>query len=183
MWIWRDEAFEPIVSAEQFYKAKAIIESRHRHLSDQELLDRLRSLLQHYGRLSGILIDESEDTPASSCYCSRFGSLPRAYELIGWTPERDYAYIEINRKLRSKHAELVSSILGQLQSLGATVDMHPMSGLLTINAEYTASLVIARCRETRAGNHRLRLRGFPAAIRRGSRWRGGSSLAGNWLRR
>ncbi|MEI9979919.1 MAG: recombinase family protein [Edaphobacter sp.] len=158
MWIWREDAFEPIVSADQFYAAKAIIEARHHHLSDQELLDRLRLLLQRYGRLSGILIDESEDTPSSSCYCSRFGSLPRAYELIGWTPERDYAYIEINRKLRRKYAELISSILNQLQSLGATVSRDPISDLLTINAEYTASIALARCRETHGGSHRWHIR-------------------------
>jgi hypothetical protein len=29
----------------------------------------------------------------------------------------------------------------------------------------------------------LRLRGFPAGTRLGSRWRGASSLAGSWLRR
>jgi hypothetical protein len=39
------------------------------------------------GRLSGILIDETEDMPSSSCYSSRFGSLARAYSLIGWNPD------------------------------------------------------------------------------------------------
>jgi hypothetical protein len=158
MWIWRNDAFQPIVNADQFYKSKEIIESRHRHLSDEELLDRLRILLQHCGRLSGILIDESEDMPSSSCYCSRFGSLPRAYELIGWTPKQDFAYIEINRRLRRKHADLVSAIVGKLQSLGATVEANPRNDLLTINAEYTASLVLARCRESSEGNRRWLIR-------------------------
>ncbi len=102
MWIWRDGAFEPIVTASLFEQAGTIIESRHRHLSDQELLERLRELLRVQGRLSGILIDETEEMPSSSCYSSRFGSLTRAYALIGWTPDRDFAYIEINRRLRRK---------------------------------------------------------------------------------
>ena len=158
MWIWRNDAFEPIVSARQFHDAREIIESRHQHLSDEELLDRLRILLQHCGRLSGILIDENEDMPSSSCYCSRFGSLPRAYELIGWTPKQDFAYIEINRRLRRKHADLVSAIIGELQLLGATVEANPKNDLLTINAEYTASLVLARCRETGTGSCRWLIR-------------------------
>ena len=158
MWIWRDGAFEPVVTASLFEQARSIIESRHRHLSDQELLERLRQLLQLQGRLSGILIDETEEMPSSSCYSSRFGSLTRAYALIGWTPDRDYAYVEINRKLRRKHADLIASILDQLLGLGATVSVNEDTDLLTINAEYTASLVLARCRTTRAGSHRWQLR-------------------------
>jgi hypothetical protein len=96
--------------------------------------------------------------PSSSCYSSRFGSLTRAYALIGWTPDRDYAYVEINRELRRKHADLISSILDQLLRLGATVSVNEDNDLLTINAEYTASLILARCRTTHAGNHRWQLR-------------------------
>jgi DNA invertase Pin-like site-specific DNA recombinase len=158
MWIWRDGAFEPIVTSSLFEQARTIIESRHRHLSDQELLERLRQLLQLQGRLSGILIDETEEMPSSSCYSCRFGSLTRAYALIGWTPDRDYAYVEINRKLRRKHADLIASILDQLLGLGATVSVNEDNDLLTINAEYTASLILARCRTTHAGNHRWQLR-------------------------
>ncbi len=33
---------------------------------------------------------------SSSVYSHRFGSLVRAYTLLGFTPERDYAYLEIN---------------------------------------------------------------------------------------
>jgi DNA invertase Pin-like site-specific DNA recombinase len=104
MWIWRDGAFEPIVDAAIFEQARRIIESRHQHFSDQDLLVRLRELLRMRGRLSGLLIDETEDMPSSSCYSTRFGSLTRAYTLIGWTPDRDFAYVEINRSLRRRHA-------------------------------------------------------------------------------
>ena len=158
MWIWRNEAFQPIIGDRQFQDAREIIEARHQHLSDEELLDRLRSLLQRCGRLSGILIDESEEMPSSSCYCSRFGNLVRAYKLIGWAPERDYSYIEINRKLRQKYADLIDAIVAELRSLGAVVTVDSKSELLTINSEYTVSLVLARCRETRAGSHRWQIR-------------------------
>jgi len=158
MWIWRDGAFESIVSVERFQEARAIIEARHQHLSDEELLDHLRILLKQCGRLSGILIDEAEEMPSSSCYASRFGSLIRAYELIGWKPQRDYAYIEINRILRQQHARLVNDIIDKLRSLGAAVETNPENDLLTINGEYTNSLVLARCHETRAGSYRWHIR-------------------------
>lgn len=164
MWIWRDGAFEPLISVDLFAKAREIIESRHRHLSDEQLLERLRELLRAQGRLSGILIDETEDMPSSSCYAFRFGSLTRAYSLIGWAPDRDYAYVEINRKLRRRHADLISSILDQILALGATISVDPRQDLLTINSEYTASLIIARCRETRGGSLRWQLR-FDESLR------------------
>jgi hypothetical protein len=102
--------------------------------------------------------------PSSACYSSRFGSLTRAYELIGWTSDRDFAYIEINRSLRRKHADLIASILDQLLKLGATVSVNTTNDLLTINSEYTASLILARCHRTSAGNHRWRLR-FDESLR------------------
>src|SRR6202000_2095317 len=42
MWIWRDGAFEPIVDATVFEQARRIIDSRHQHLSDEALLERLK---------------------------------------------------------------------------------------------------------------------------------------------
>jgi hypothetical protein len=55
MWIWRDGAFVPIVDAAIFEQARRIIESRHHHLSDQDLLERLRELLRLRGRLVMVL--------------------------------------------------------------------------------------------------------------------------------
>jgi DNA invertase Pin-like site-specific DNA recombinase len=164
MWIWRDGAFEPIISSSIFEQARTIIESRHRNLTDQELLDKLRELLRERGRLSGILIDESDDMPSSACYSSRFGSLARAYTLIGWTSGRDSSYIEINRKIRHRHAEIISFILDQILALGATVSVDSETDLLSINSEYSASLILARCRESRTGRNLWHLR-FDESLR------------------
>jgi hypothetical protein len=158
MWITREGAFEPIVSAEHFVQARVIIQARHRHLSDEDLLDRLRTLLTRHGSLSGLLIDESEGMPSSSVYSSRFGGLSRAYQLIGWEANRDFSYIEINRAIRTKHADLVNAILRQLQSVGAEIRLDSSSGLLTINESFTASLVLARCFETPSHSYRWQFR-------------------------
>jgi DNA invertase Pin-like site-specific DNA recombinase len=109
MWIWREGAFARIVDSSLFEQARRIIEGRHLHLSDEALLERLKGLLQLRGRLSGMLIDETEDMPSSSCYSTCFGSLTRAYTLVGWTPDRDFAYVEVNRNIRRRHADLISS--------------------------------------------------------------------------
>ena len=61
------------------------------------MLARLSALFAEKGRLSGLVIDEHDDMPSSSTFRHRFGSLVRAYQLVGYTPARDYRYIETNR--------------------------------------------------------------------------------------
>jgi hypothetical protein len=68
MWVRRDTAFEPIVSQEIFFKAQAIIQESQKKSTDEELLDRLRRLMEREGRLSSRLIDEREDLPSRYAY-------------------------------------------------------------------------------------------------------------------
>src|SRR5262249_25187568 len=90
MWVRHDGAFEALVGNDDHLAAKAIMLERHRRFSDDELLERLKTLADRLGSLSGILIDETDDMPSSTIYRHRFGSLVRAYELIGYTPLRDF---------------------------------------------------------------------------------------------
>lgn len=57
-----------------------------RRASDEELLASLRELLRHRGRLSAPIIAKSKRVPSLHAYYGRFGSLPRVYERIGYTP-------------------------------------------------------------------------------------------------
>jgi hypothetical protein len=121
------------------------------------MLNALRSLFETHGQLSGLIIDETEG-PSSSAYRHRFGSLLRAYMLVGYMPRRDYRYIEINRALRRLHPEMVDAIVAELEGTGATVHRDPENDLLEVNEEFSLSVVIARCKETPAGALRWRLR-------------------------
>lgn len=145
MWVRKDNAFPAIVSREEFDKAAKIIEFRSRRYSEAEMIEKLRDLFMKEGKLSGILIDEMEEMPSSGAYRNRFGSLRRAYSFVGYTPQRDYAYIEINRALRETHVEHVEYVTSQLLACGASVERDLVTGILTINHDFTAALVIARC--------------------------------------
>ena len=101
--------------------------------------------------------------PSSSLYASRFGGLYRAYELIGWEAKRDFSYVEINRAIRTKHADFVKSIVRQLQSVGAGIHLELSSGLLRINESFTASLILARCHENPSHSYRWHFR-FDASL-------------------
>ena len=154
MWITKEGAFQPLVAADDFAMAQTITEARNLHLSDDELLQRLRTFLAEHGTISGMLIDQAQTMPSSSLYAARFGGLHRAYEMIGWNPHRDFRYVETNRMLRRIHADLASEILNSLRSSGAEVETDESSELVRINREFTASLVLARCQETLAGSLR-----------------------------
>jgi DNA invertase Pin-like site-specific DNA recombinase len=158
MWIRRNNAFEPIVESQLFYQAQGILLERSRRFSDEEMLDRLKHLYQRHGRLSGILIDDTEGMPSSTAYRNRFHGLIRAYRMIGYTPQRDYRYIRINRFLRRMHKQVVTDVTHQIEDLGGVIETDARTDLLTVNGEFSASIVVARCWQTLAGSLRWLIR-------------------------
>lgn len=157
-WIRADGVFESIVDPELFLRAREIILARSRKFSDAEMLELLRSVLSRHGQISGILIDEAEGLPSSAAYRHRFGSLVSAYRLIGYDPEIDFSFIEINRRLRMEHAATVDSIIRQIEALGVTVTQDLETGLLHLSNELRVSVVLCRHRITPAGSSRWVIR-------------------------
>lgn len=145
-------------SCSTLYTAQGIIRERNRRYSDEDMLERLKRLFERHGYLSGLVIDETESMPSSGAYRQRFGSLVRAYELVGFKPDRDYRYIEINRTLRALYHDVVAEAIGTIEELGGATDRNPATDLLTVNDEFTASIVIARCQRTSAGSLRWKIR-------------------------
>ena len=164
MWIRAEGAFEPIVEDRLFHTTQGIIRERSRRFTDEEMLAQLERLFQKYGYLSGIIVDESENTPSSSAYSYRFGSILRAYELVGFKPDRDYRYIEINRRLRHFHPVVVHEVITNIEGLGASILRDPATDILSINREFTVSIVVARHLQTAAGSSRWKIR-FDAGLR------------------
>jgi hypothetical protein len=158
MWVRRDAAFEAIVDASDFTAAQNLILERHKHVSDDELLQRLRDLASHHGRLSGLLIDETNGMPSSSAYRHRFGSLVRAYGLIDYDPGRDLSFIEINRRLRQIHPSIIDDAVRSLEKNGGVVTRDSDTDLLVVNGMLTVSIVVARCYATASGAFRWTVR-------------------------
>lgn len=157
-WVRRANAFEAIVEPTLFAQVAALIESRAAVLSDAQLLDQLRNLLQERGRLTGLIIDEAPNCAGSTTYQRRFGSLLRAYTLIGYRPTLDLRYLEINRHLRALHPQVTADFEATLGQQGATWRQDANSQLLVINDEVRLAVVIARCRTTSTGLLRWKVR-------------------------
>lgn len=158
MWVRADGVFEAVVEPSYFYTAQGIIRERCRKFSDEEMLAKLRTLHERHGWLSGLIINESDDMPSSTVYAHRFGSLIRAYQLIGYTPDRDYRYIEINRALRKFHSATVEETIRKIEKMGGIVRQDDPSEMLIINEELRASVVICRCHHTQNGSRRWNIR-------------------------
>ncbi len=157
MWVRKNEAFPAIVDSRYFFAVQVLIRERSRKFSNDDMLKKLKELHERNGWLSGILINETEDMPSSTAYSHRFGSLVRAYELIGYTPDRDFRYIEINRHLRKLYPEIVEGAIRRIQEQGGTVQREVTNDLLIVNEEIKASVVICRCSQTAIGNNRWRI--------------------------
>lgn len=164
-WVRKDQAFESIVDQERFYTVQGIYRERNKKTTDEELLQGLRDLYTKQGRLSALIIDESDFLPPSSLFRTRFGGLLRAYRMIGYTPERDYQYVAINQRLRVLHAEIVEDIVQSIENLcGRRIPIDPESCLLEFNHNLFISIVICRCFTTSAGTRRWKIR-FDSGLR------------------
>ena len=157
-WVRAAGVFEGIIEPEQFFKAREIILKRCQRFTDEELLEKLRGLLSQHGQISGILIDEMEGFPSSAAFRHRFGSLISAYRLIGYDPQIDYNFIEINRRLRKQHPEIVASVIQKIESLGASAAWDENSESLWLNDELRVSIVLCRHITTFTGSSRWLIR-------------------------
>ena len=99
-WVVTPKAFEPVVDPATFDGAQKILGRLTIHQSDNEILDSLRRCWLAEGRLSFAVIENSPKVPSPSTYRNRFGSLQRAYELIGYGCSADFDPVNIRRHAR-----------------------------------------------------------------------------------
>jgi hypothetical protein len=109
-WLVTPEAFEPLVDEATYSEAQRILQDRTNRKSDSDLLDALRSLLAAKGRLSASIIEGCENAASISTYRERFGSLQRAYELIGYGSPEQYGPTELRRRTQAMRDRLVAQI-------------------------------------------------------------------------
>lgn len=162
MWIRREGAFEGIVSPEIFFTVQNILAERSRRYTDEEILERIRALLHEHGRLSGLIISSCPDVPDSKQISKRFGGLGRLYEQVGYKPDRDVQYLEINRQLRRMHPELIDRTAQKIAEIGGVIRKDPKTEMLHLNEELAISLVLARAQKDGEGMLRWQVRLDPA---------------------
>lgn len=86
---------------QDFYSKRIVAAQKTRppeKFSTTELLEMLRVLWKHHGRLSMDLVNITPDLPHSSTYIRRFGSITTAYVAIGYTPSDQQMAVSKIRK-------------------------------------------------------------------------------------
>jgi DNA invertase Pin-like site-specific DNA recombinase len=161
MWVRKEGAFDGIVPLETYLSAAEIIAARTARLSDEEMLEHLLQLYADAGALSGVLIDQAPDMPSAAAYRTRFGSLARAYEMIGYRDDRSDERAALNKRLRAKYPEIIARTEAAIAAVGGSVVRDPTTDLISINDEITVSIVLARCEPMADGRLRWRIRFDP----------------------
>lgn len=162
-WVRVRGAFEPIVDARQFEEAQAIFARRRRRTTEEELLRGLANLLERYGRLSPDLIDADSSLPSKNAYVRRFGSLARAYALVGFQPRRGQT-TGSRVTTRVHRRSIGGDIARRLEEAGAKVSMCRDCRRLTINGEFIVGLLVVYGRRATGGGHHWSMRPFPEPI-------------------
>ncbi|MCO4124133.1 recombinase family protein [Enterobacter hormaechei] len=157
-WVRCDKAYKPIISKKKYNKAQEIIQLRSVHLTNEELLEKLKQKLESNGKLSGFIIDEDDTGPSSSVYRTRFGGLLRAYTLIGYKPEHDYSYIQTNEALRSFYSGIIEDFKGEILKSNCYIDEYKYAPMLYINDELLISVLITKCTPMKSGKLRWKVR-------------------------
>jgi DNA invertase Pin-like site-specific DNA recombinase len=154
LWVRKEGAFEPVVDPEVFWKAAGILQERNRRFTQEQIIESMRQLLAKHGQLTAGLIDEADGMPSSAAVRNRFGSLIDAYRSVGFVPQHNYEFIQVNRRLRALYPNLISQTMLQLEQIGASVTRDEKTDQLLINGAYTAAIVLTRCRQTHVGSLR-----------------------------
>lgn len=81
-WVRSPEAFEGLVTAEQFARAQEILEERRRKYDPDRMLRQLDALYKQYGVFRSSLLRLQEDMPTAGTYAKHFGSWDQAFQSL-----------------------------------------------------------------------------------------------------
>jgi DNA invertase Pin-like site-specific DNA recombinase len=147
-WIRAEGAFEPIIDKASFRAAQKIIKkNRSGRWSSEEMLARLRVCLAKNGRLTCDIINGTADLPWSRTYKDRFGSIQRAYELIGYSNGRpSRASNKLQGRALSIRWKVIRQITEMLRHAGGDVRVRKGGGYLALRGAMSISVNVASCR-------------------------------------
>ena len=81
--------------------------------------------------------------PFYRIYAVRFGSMVKACELVGYTPERDYRYCETRKRVRRLlYPEVARSVEAAIAGQGGDVVRDPCTDVLQVNGALRIAVVV-----------------------------------------
>lgn len=137
-WVKCVGAYKAIVSQERFDQSRKRLDELSRPITNNDMLDLLTALWCKHGYLNSLLVDNSASTPCPASYASHFGSMDKAFRLIGFR----------NRENIAKNADLRKTILKELveevAKRGGTAKEAPWNQQVLINDELRVGIFVSR---------------------------------------
>lgn len=160
VWIQKEGAFSAIVAPRQFAQAQRLLRLPYQKRSDEDLLARLRKHLEMHGTITGIGMRAKNGLANLDTYKTRFGSLRKACELVGFTQLRNFrAYDEGIRKRAVRFAEL-ERLSRIVEARGSSLIFSATAHRFKLGDELEGYFDLRRCTGEPLTSPRWRLR-FP----------------------
>ncbi|MBN8991646.1 MAG: recombinase family protein [Rhizobiales bacterium] len=150
LWVRREGAIAPIVDRQLFGRARKIMADQYISIADEQMLVRLRVTLSKRGKLNSTIINTTPGLPCVSSYCKHFGSLRKAFDLIGYTSPRDCDWIDTRQHwfdVLEEHATRIADAI----EVGPPQNDGTNSVSLPLDRKMTLTLMVVR--QSRRGPH------------------------------
>jgi hypothetical protein len=151
-WIMAQAAFEAVIDETTFDAVQKVKRDRTANQTNDMLLSRLRRVLTAKGRLSQKIIDRSRNLPSASAYRCRFGSLRKAYELIGYGKPEDFGLLlDFRRRTQALRQQLIERIQSMFPDKVSVIRQGGRWRSLLQLDGFTVAVRTARCVDTKTG--------------------------------
>ena len=163
-WTLKPGAFTGIIDQSTFDTAQRTLADRTFHKCDEDLIDSLRLLLARQGKLSEDLINAARDVPGNSTYLHRFGSIRRAYDMIGYGVFRNSDGIWQARRRHHKIKRELFRRISKIFPREVSVVREKPAGreLLRFADGLKVSVLVCQCMKTVLGHVRWSVPVIPA---------------------
>jgi DNA invertase Pin-like site-specific DNA recombinase len=161
LWIRGVALIDPIVDRSLFARAQKIMAERRVEIPEDQMLLRLRVTLHRKGRFNSSIINNTVGVPCVSGYVKHFGSLRKAYVLIGYVASRDCDWIDTRNlwsDVLARHATQVAEALRIDLGVQAGVDENGVG--LTVDGKRRVSFLAARQLAKRKATHATQWRAY-----------------------
>lgn len=156
-WVTRPGTFPAIVSQDIFERAQAKLSNLVNRRSNERLLEELRDAAKSLGKLTPASLGKESGLAGASTYVKRFGSLMRAYELIGYqAPRYTLNSLESRRRIANLRISLKAKFGAALQE--ARVRYVERKHVFRVRGQGNIGIEVARCVRTRNGHSRWMVR-------------------------
>ena len=144
----------PVIDQDLFARAQKIMAERYISIPEDQMLRRLRLTLGRKGKLTTRIIKNAPGLPSVACYIKHFGSLRKAYALIGYQGSRDCEWFDV----RDHWSELLSKLAAQVAEalkidLGIRLNLTDDGAGLARHGSKIISFQVVRRMARRTPNH------------------------------